>query len=313
MHAPLLAALFACQNVELAKLETAQELLDDRQRAIAAQTDELRTSMIELGMVARDKPDAQPPGPRSELNDHQLPATPLAGTYPVTLSRTGDPPALPPLPEAERTDTPCGFKFKVEELKPLSDFVLNKLDLGKSSPLLLLEDGKPMPAHAFPKQYEQRCAGAFRHAGFVLLFSPSGTDAGAFGTHEYSLVLSPDVPLRRGDDGRQMYWIYPGTTLTVQFAEGWDETWGEMHVDLAGRVASIAASPLTVTVADEEFEITGEDLVVSTEPDVQQGAWGITLASPPDGPYAIVNLLTVGNAEYARVVTGPRAFNKEAK
>ena len=309
----LLTALVACQNVELAQLETRQEDMADAHRALDGRVDELREGMIELGMVARPRPGEPAKGPRAELNDHQRPTTPLLGEYLFSANRTGEPTPLPALPEPERTDSPCGWKYKIEELKPISDFVLNKLDLGKASPLVLFEDDAPLRSHAFPKQFEQNCAGGFRHAGFVVLFSPTGDAPEAVSDHTYRLALSDEVPMPRGDDGRPMYWVYPGTTLTLTFDRGWDESWGDMLVDIAGRTtASEAASPLTVTVADEVFEVDGDDLVVSTEPDVQADAWSIRIESPADGPYAVLNLLTVGNPEHALVVTGPVAFKQEA-
>lgn len=312
MLAPLLLTLAACQNVELAQLETSQHELDDRHDAVARQVQELREDMIELGMVSRQKAvDAG--GPRAQLNmAHQLPATELTAALPWTVERTGEPSPLPELPEPERTDTPCGWKYKVEALKPISDFVLNSSDLGKSSPLVLFEDGAPLKAHAFPKQFEQSCGGAFRHAGFVVLFSPTGDSPEAIEDHDYTLGLSSELPLLRGDDNRGMYWVYPGTTVTFTLSEGWSEDWGELWVDIAGR-ATAAASPLEITIADESFPIETADVAISTQPDMQQDAWTITLTSPADGPFAILDVLTIGNAENALVITGPRAFKKEQK
>jgi hypothetical protein len=310
----VLLALFACQNVELAQLETRQDEMSDRHRAVEHEVDEVREGMVELGLVARQRAGGggSGGGARAKLNlAHQLPATSLTGTLPWRAEREGSLPELPPLPEVERTESPCGHKYKLEPLKPISDFVLNSHDLGKSSPVLLLEDGEPLRGHAFPKQFEQKCAGAFRHAGFVILFSPTGESPESLSDHSYSIGLSPDLPLLRGDDQRPVYWVYPGTTLTFELDAGWDDAWGELYVDLAGRALGDAASPLEITVSDEVFPFETGDIALTAEPDLPQGPWSIRITSPPDGPYAILDLLTVGNQETALVVTGPRAFVKE--
>ena len=122
------------------------------------------------------------------------------------MQRNGTPDDLPELPKVSRVpNTACGFKYKIESLKPISDFVLNRSDLGKSSPIVLYEDNKALPGHAYPKAFEESCEGAFRHAGFVILFSPTGDGPDAERRHNYRIGLSEDVPMPRGDDGRPMY------------------------------------------------------------------------------------------------------------
>jgi hypothetical protein len=214
----------------------------------------------------------------------------------------------------ERTETNCGWKYKLESLKPISDFVLNKADLGKSSPLLLLEDGTPLKGHAAPGDFEKNCRGGYRHAGFVVLFSPTGNSPDAVADHDYTIALSHDVPLPRGDDGRPMYWVYPGTTLKFEFDKPWNSDWGDLAVNLGGRTSGAAAAPLTLTIASEApVTFEGEAVLHKVEPDFPEGPWSITLSSPADGPFVLLNRLTVGNETAALVVTSERAWRESKK
>ena len=81
-----------------------------------------------------------------------------------------------------------------------------------------------------------------------------------------------------------------------------------MHVDLFGKIAGEHDSPLVVTIADEEVTATKDFLSISTLPDFQEESWTLTLASPEGGPFVLIDVLTVGNADSALVITGPLAF-----
>ncbi|MCB9676169.1 MAG: hypothetical protein H6737_13695 [Alphaproteobacteria bacterium] len=230
---------------------------------------------------------------------HQTPQTERSAEAGLSVTRTGRVPALPPPGNVERTATACGFKLEMPELKAISDYPLNNRGLGKSGPVVLSVDGQALEAHAFPKDYEERCGGAFRHAGTVVLFSTPDTPT--LEGREVGLSLDPRVPLPRGDDGRPMYWVYPGTELSVHL-DAWDPAWGEAQVTIGALV--VGTGDATFAVGDTVRRAAGAAAI--SEP--LNGATGIRVSSPEGGPYVLIDVLTIGNPDDAVVVTGGRAW-----
>ena len=297
--------LSGCGSAELRSLVAQQDEAESREAELKQTMADLKQDMQRVGLIARAAKDKGQRRGRNRLNNHLKPAQRLDKQLGFRASRTGTADDLPVLPKPTRVpNTACGFKYKIESLKPISDFVLNRSDLGKSSPIVLLEDNAPLPGHAYPKHFEDDCAGAFRHAGFVILFSPTGAGPEAHKRHNYRIALSDEVPMPRGDDERPMYWVYPGTTLTLSFDQGWDLSWGPMWVDLDVHRAGSQEGDVTLTLnGDEEIFETG-DVLVSVEPDVPDGPWTITIESPTGGPYLLLNRLTIGNTNHALIVSG---------
>ncbi len=305
----------ACGSLEARRLEAKQAAVEAELAQLHQQAETLDQQMVGLGLLPRPSQRAATRNTgkvkgRAQLNDHQTPSEALGEAMGVSWGRTGTPSPLPELPELERLpETTCGFKYKIESLKPISDYVLNRADLGKASPVVLFEDDQPLPAHAYPRDFQDRCAGAFRHAGFVILFSPTGSGPEDVENHRYRMGLAPDLPLKRGDDDREMFWVYPGTTVTFSFSRGWDPEWGPLWVDLSGKTSGPTEAPLVVRVAEEEHKFFKDNVFVSTQPTPPEEPWTLQIESPPEGPYFLLDLLTVGNPEQAAVVTGPRAFH----
>lgn len=297
--------LLAACGADLAQLETEERALAEEVAVLRANVEEMRSRMQEMGLVAG--------GPKVTVDVE--PENDLAGQIPLEVTRTGEPTPFPPLPAPERRDTTeCGFRIGASWLEPLSDQALEQAGSGKASPLLLFQDGRAVQPHAGPAAYEKACKFGFRHAPKYLFLSPDGFPEAVGGT--WTLGLSPEVPLARGGDGRPMYWVYPGTTLTFEVGAGWDaDTWGEMQVTLDARLMYIGApeapapkpgSPATVSFLG--FEHAGKEKVFGVEhrPEaVPDGPWTIDLASPVDGPFVLVEILVVGNADYGLVVTSP--------
>lgn len=309
--------LAGCGSLDVARLEARQEDLSGRFDTLQNTVREMRKEMVDVGLIApaaegedpfkAAKSKAQRSGKaKVAIQDNQLPSNELSGEWAARITRTGTPADLPALGPLERDDEfACGWKFTVPALKAISNVSLAKNDaIGKASPIELLADGVAMTPHALNPHIEA-CTGRFRHAGNVLQFSPEGSAEAAEG-REYTLRLAETVPLPRAGDGRPMYWIYPGTRLSVVLP-AWKDAWGPLSVDLGLHVAGEGA--LTVTVAGESAEIGGNGEVLhSIQPDVQTGDWQITLSSGDDGPFGVVAFLTIGNAQNALVVTGERAF-----
>ena len=112
---------------------------------------------------------------------------------------------------------PC-LADTLDWMETLSDKRLDEAGMGKSSPVMLFRDGKPLEPHAQPQAYEKACKGAYQHMPKFLFFSPEGSAEDVSGN--WSLGLSDDLPMKRGTDGRDVFWVYPGTTMTVTSSGG---------------------------------------------------------------------------------------------
>jgi hypothetical protein len=298
----LVLALGAGCGSDLAKLETEQQALEEEVVVLRRTIDEMRSQMQVMGLMPSG-PAAAP----TEVGGGQD----LATTIPVTAKRTGKVPTFPPLEPPERRDTTeCGYRFFVPWLEPISDQLLEQSGSGRASPLLLLHDGKTLAPHAAPLAYEKACKFSFRHQPRYLFFSPASSVDNIAG--EWTLRLAADVPLARGDD-REMYWVYPGTRLDFEFGSGWDtETLGEMKVTLDARLLYVGThesptprpgAPATASFLGIESSSNDPKLGFEQVPPPPDAPWTLSLVSPADGPYILVETLVVGNDQNSLVVT----------
>lgn len=323
MRASLLTLFLAgCASQELSALEAEQDQLRQEYDDLEANVSALRNQMIEAGLVTKQQAVAKAPVPNKGgkaskgakpaatkgMEGNALPKHLLNDDITVEVTRAGEPPTLPALIDMERTESECGFKYTLQDLQPISDFPLNKQGYGKSSPVMLLQDGTPMKGHAMPSEFSDACTGSYRHAGYVFLFSPEDRPENAE-KHTYTVQLDPQVPMERGEDKRPMYWVYPGTTLTFSLGSGWDPTWGEATLDLAAKVAGEHLSPAVVSYGETEIKSDETGLLeISKSADLPNTPFTIDISSPEDGPYLLLNTLTLGNAANALVLTSEVAF-----
>jgi hypothetical protein len=318
--AVVLLALAACNNEEkLAELEARQTELRAQYDETARQTAEMRKQLLAMGVIAEGA-TAPPKGKNTKAGGagskaklkagNPIPTNDVTAAFGVTAARTGEIPTLPPLNAApERSESPCGWKFVVKELADISDYNLNSLGLGRSGPVLLLADGAPLASHATPAQYDESCAHAFRHAGWAFLFSPEAAPENAE-KHSWSLALDTHLPAARGEDGRPMYWVYPGTTVTLTAGRAWDPSWGAMDVDVVTRRVS-EGDPPKVTIAGQPVIVPDDKdtahLHVGLDP-IPAEPLIVTVTSEDTGAYVVIDTFTIGNAENAAVVTSEAAW-----
>jgi hypothetical protein len=249
--------------------------------------------------------DANASPPRGEDVAPLKPVQSLDGSIQVDVSRTGIPITLPVLGQPSSPEEPCGWTFDLPRYRSISDLSLRKAGLGRASPLVLMEDGRPLAAHASNDNHLKRCAGAFRHAGSVLQFSPKGNSEAAL-SRAYRLVHDERVPLPRGDDGRELYWVYPGTHLQFTFTGAWPEEADPPVGVIVMKVTGESTSRPSVQAHWDAPQILEGDTPTLRFPvhplDLMDG-WTLHIYSPLEGPYIVVDTLVLGNPGHALVVT----------
>ncbi|MEQ1567051.1 MAG: hypothetical protein ABMA64_15540 [Myxococcota bacterium] len=286
---------------DLARLETEQQALEQEVAVLRKKVEEMRVQVKAMGVA--------PSGPTTDATA-EIGGDDLAQTLRFTAERVGDPPALPPLSPPERRDaTDCGFRIGLPWLEAISDQALEQTGSGRASPIVLFHAGRALTGHAGPNAYEKTCKFSFRHQPKYLFLSPEDSVENVQGT--WTAALAPEVPLPRADD-RPMYWTYPGTTLTLSFASGWDEAWGPMTVRLDARVLHVGTPeapaprndvPATVRVLGFEQSETQPRLGFEHTPEPPTGPWTLEITSPSAGPYVLLETLVIGNADHSLVVT----------
>ncbi|MCB9687075.1 MAG: hypothetical protein H6738_16905 [Alphaproteobacteria bacterium] len=288
---------------DLAKLETEEEALSREVTTLRGDVDEMRQRMEAMGLLKG--------GPAAGTNLVPTGDADLDDLLEVRITREGTPLEFPPLDAPERRGkTNCGYRFGLDWLETLSDKRLEEAGLGKSSPVMLFHNGKPLEAHAQPQAYEKACKGAYQHMPKFLFFSPDGSVDDVTGN--WSLGLADDLPMKRGGDGHDVFWVYPGTTMTVTFQGAWEREWGTPTVTLDARLVYVGTpetpapqggSPATVTFAGREESSSQTQLGVQVPIEPPDGPWAIEIASPGDGPFVYVGTLLVGNEEHTRVIS----------
>jgi hypothetical protein len=264
--------------------------------------EDLRGEMQRKGVIR-----AGPDGPRPKAAGATSPDNDLADDFPLTVSRSDTDLAVAFVSEPEgRDDTACGWRVGLHHLESISDFALAGDGLGRASPILASIKGHELVPHTAPARYADVCDGAFRHQSKYLFYSPpEGGEAGAV-----EVRLSDELPLP-DEDSRPRYWIYPGTTLTIEASGTWEEAWGDPNlvfdlrlrdVGLPSKPAASSAGAVTLALPDAELS-SREATWLGSEPLTGTGPWTITIRSPADGPFVLVDALAIGNGGHAAVVT----------
>ena len=231
----------------------------------------------------------------------------------VDISRTGTPPKLADVADMQRTKTACGYRFPTPYMH-ISDTALHELGIGRASPLLLIEDEKPLKPHATVREFQGRCAGAFGHTGRFIWFSPTG-DAESAKTRQYRLDHHPQFPSPRANR-TPLHWIYPGTQARVQFNKTWEtEVYGDfgvfVDIQLIGEAAP-ESGDVRVRIGDQSWPVDSMNWAVYLIPEqLPDGPFEVTVESPTDGVYAILHHMTVGPRSRGITVLGQPRDNKK--
>jgi hypothetical protein len=302
-----LYALVGCSDgEEFAPLLEAATLNDAAQLDVAKRVRDVEQAMLEVsegqttGTPAADTPPAR--------EHHGVPLVPSVlvpvedAPYALRVTRFGQAAPLHQPKEPVRDASPCGWYIERPALRYGSDLLLNRSTMGRSSPYLLLENGKPLVAHAQNGAHSARCAGAFRHAGARIEFSPNGY-ADAVTERVYTLAYDMRLPLARAD-GRELYWVYPGTEVVFNLEGTWPRE-GETPqlVVAAKRVGAYRGRPSYQVGWDKPKWLRGAAPVVRAEMPADSTALRFSINSPVDGPLVVVDTMLIGTDQSAFVIT----------
>ncbi|MEM6927043.1 MAG: hypothetical protein AAF602_08955 [Myxococcota bacterium] len=287
----MLVLAFPGCGPDLAEVETRQQALRREVDVLSADIAKMRGKMQEMGIMPTG-PVRQSTGPSQAID------------LGLTVSQRGEPPELPDLGPVERRDgTACGYRMRAVPVAEISDKRLGETGSGWASPLTVTYEGRSLEPHAGPARVENACAGAFRHMPRFVFVSPFAT-GDVDGDWAVGLVREQPIP-RGGDDTRAVYWVYPGTSVTFAFSRPWNPDDGPFGVHLDGRLLRVGQAPSAnarVEALGTVVEGTGERIAA---PDVAapDGPWSVTVSSPAEGPYVLLDALWVGNEEVGQVVS----------
>lgn len=232
------------------------------------------------------------------------PAKPGPARLRVTGVRTGIPPALPAI-EPHRGTQPCNYTARLVGWEGLGESALIAAGRGLISPVVVLEDEKPLQMHARSELTAQTCGGAGHFVDNHVKFAPSGPGPESASRHSYRLGLSTEAPMI-GGGWEEAWWVYPGTTLRLDVAAPPNGSLPTVRVQAAEVLEGAASPTLRVAGAAEvPFARRGHALeAVATAAAAARGAWSVEITSPPDGPWLLLQRVVTGTAEAPQYLVG---------
>jgi len=185
-------------------------------------------------------------------------------------------PSLAPWPK-----DPDWLVGHLPQYKAWSNSGTRNAGLGSVSPLVVLEDGKPLTRQTAASAESPK--GSFVHTSGYLHVAPSTPELLASPDGHYTLALTGDLSVE--STWGPVWWIYPGTTLYFDFSAWQDDPLDAKFQLVVAPVgpgqaqaqASIAGQPLT-------FTTSGQLSLAEHQAPIPTGDWSIEIAAPPDGP-----------------------------
>ncbi|MFH1468866.1 MAG: hypothetical protein ABIO70_31045 [Pseudomonadota bacterium] len=227
---------------------------------------------------------------------------PLALEHRIHLE--GSPPdlgllTLQPDPDGQ----PCRFWANVADFFPLSDAALASAGVGNVSPLVVLEDGRPLTHLTWPGRLEGPCAGAFVPQAGRLWVSPAPGEEPPRASRAYRLAATGVLPVEM--EGQKAWFVYPGTSLVVDLG-AWQGAPGDLEV-LVGLEPLLGEGAPSVTVDGSPVPLAPDgrrSLAGSLVRPTPAGPWQIRLASPIGGPWLLVRRVAVRAGDESQDLLG---------
>lgn len=236
------------------------------------------------------------------LGDGPLPQVEVEAI--ARISRLGTPPAMPEL-TYEATGG-CEQRLKLPpELRVLGTRLLWREGIKGTSPLEVLERGEPL---LYVPGLGEACSGAYVHESAQLEVNASEPFADA---PSLSLRLSEQTPLVQ--NGGEAWWVYPGTTLLLEFDKPWPEE--QLRVLLGAYEAIPGNAAVRFEVDGQQVRVKGEGhLSASYKGGAPQGPLRLSVTSPDNGPWLLLTELEASFGDTTwRPVSTERTLVTEAR
>ncbi len=207
---------------------------------------------------------------------------------PSRVERVGIP-KLPVFPAPKLTKSPCGYIAPWGQMAFLSDGALQKAGLRVPSPLVVREDGVPLPFFSQVEDLGADCHGAFGSGGSGLRFSGTRADAA------FDVALATDFPMIRRSS--ETWWLYPESRASV----GYDRAWDRGAFSVSVNVVTVGEGPAPALVIGEtRVPLTADNeggFRATYEGAAPVGTWEMAIESPVGGAYSVVRRWAVGSGE----------------
>ena len=173
--------------------------------------------------------------------------------------------------------------------------------LGSASPLMVLEDGKPMVRE--PAYSPDSPLGTFVHTSGYLHVAPSTPELLASPAGHYTLALTDELSVE--NTWGPVYWIYPGTKLHFDFP-AWQDTPIGATLQLvispvgpgqAQPQANIAGQPVTFTPSGSLFLAEHQLPMPTTD-------WSVEIEAPAGGPMLTLRWLQIATERGSMDIVG---------
>lgn len=237
------------------------------------------------------------------LSDAELDATEFFarfGTDGVEVERRGLPPVvLSRTPE--RTESACGFRMHVPEYGEIGDKATVTAGLGRASPLVLSQDGVPLQRRQ-DEDLAAACLGLFAQPARYMLFSPRDvTSPEALGARKLEVSFSDELPLD-APGGGPVWWVYPGTQVRLTVPDDL----GELDVVVSAQLTLFGEGGAPrLWLEKDSAALVGGASTVTLEGAVAGAGWNVGVSSPDDGPFVVIDRLSVSHAGVSRTLVGP--------
>lgn len=242
-------------------------------------------------------------GDGAGLSDEELDATEFFarfGTDGIEVERRGLPPVvLSRTPE--RTESACGFRMHVPAFGEIGDKATVTAGLGRASPLVLSQDGLPLQRRQ-DEDLASACLGLYAQPARYMLFSPRDiTSPEALGDRRFEVSFSEALPLD-APGGGPVWWVYPGTQVRLSVPDDL----GDLDVIVSARLALFGEGGAPRLWLDRDSEaLVGGTSTVTLEGVVAGGGWNVGVSSPEDGPFVVIERLSVSHQGVSRTLVGP--------
>jgi hypothetical protein len=240
------------------------------------------------------------------LNSDPIPLA-IVPVTPVSTERIGTPAPLPPLGPVESTDERCVFTAAVEGLGRVSEESLTADGYNRVSPVVLLENGVALkPSSSGPT----RCNGVYYSQKHQFVFGPSSRSYAQSAT--YSIGYHEEIPV--WSEGRPVYWVYPGTTMRLEFDQPWQGPEGSFAVRVVAETFGDGEGQPTMSVAGADpVELVlagGRRFKTQVRPEPPSGNWHVEVTVPDNGPLLMIQGMTVGHGHGSSLIIGTLEDNR---